>query len=559
MMINKRFFFLLIFSGALLLHATNIKNSVCIVCDEDSYLDSLYNVMGKCLYNNGYLNTGRLMMSTEKYSGSGFVYRSMSGRCYVVTNQHVIGSSRYAKLKFEGDKPAEYKKCEVLTASRPLDLCLIECPSEAEQYALGAYANDVFDGMVVYTAGFPSLSSEPIWQYGIGIISNQKVCTGIFGNVDSISVIQHTAQVDAGNSGGPLMVFSQPDSVYKVVGVNTWKASYRENTNYSLSCNYVDSLVNAYESGLHIGKSLTNTIEDFKNAVKSGSKDLAYYISSKWVLSLDCKDITMLLQNSPQAVVNVIRNGYPIYGICYLIAESIRDNISNVNDFPIVIEEETNDYAVTSFESDKKMWRLHWIKDIGEWKIISDECTNSNNGASSVSTKVNKKKYGLYNPLCRNMIGLSYYIPLTQTQGPTFMLKYSRILKKYGMIDCEIGVVSYRSKLDVSNGLGPYYGMGCNLSLGADVPLHMNRVALIPYALVGGGYDIWRDSNEPQAFLNTFITVKTGLKLGYEFLNGNQIFLGFEYAYKALMTSDVPVANNGYPLNNISVMMGYAW
>lgn len=127
------------------------------------------------------------------------------------------------------------------------------------------------------------------------------------------------------------------------------------------------------------------------------------------------------------------------------------------------------------------------------------------------------------------------------------------------MIDCEIGVVSYRSKLDVSNGLGPYYGMGCNLSLGADVPLHMNRVALIPYALVGGGYDIWRDSNEPQAFLNTFITVKTGLKLGYEFLNGNQIFLGFEYAYKALMTSDVPVANYGYPLNNISVMMGYAW
>lgn len=560
MTINKRIFvFFFIVSGALLLHATNIRNSVCIVSHEDSHLDSLYNAMGECLFNNGYMSTGRSMMSIEKYFGSGFVYRSKSGRSYVVTCQHVIGFSRYAKLKFEGDKPVEYKKCKVLTASRSLDLCLIECPSDVEQYALDAYANDVFDGMVVYSAGFPSIAGEPLWQYGIGIISNKNVNLGRWGDNDSIIMTQHTAQVDAGNSGGPLLALTQSDSIYKVIGVNERKASYRENTNYSLGCDYLDSLVNEYESGLKIGKSLINTIEGFKNSVKSGPQDMAFYISSKWVFSLDCKDITMLLKNSSQAAGSEIRNGYPIYGISCLIAESIRDNIANVNEFSVVIDEEDVDNAITSFKSDKKQWRLHWIKDLDEWKIISDECTNSKNGYSSVSTKINKKKYGIDDSNMRNMIGLSYYLPLTQTQGPTIMLKYTGTFKKYGMIDCEIGVVSYRSKLDASKCLGPYYGMGCNLSLGADVPLHLHRVALVPYALAGIAYEVWTDNNYPKELLSPFLTVKSGLKLGYEFLNGNLIFLGLEYAYKVLMTSDISHVEYGYPLNNISVMIGYAW
>lgn len=550
---------LLIFCVALHIHSDNIKNSICIVNHEDSQLDSLYSVMGKCLYNNGYMSTGRMMMGIDKYFGSGFIYRSKSDRCYVVTCQHVIGNTKYAKLKFEGDIPVEYEKCKVLTASRSLDLCLIECPKEAEQYALESYSNEVHDGMVVYSAGFPSLAGKPLWQYGVGIISNKNVNMGELEDNDSIMVVQHTAQVDAGNSGGPLMVFIQPDSIYRVLGVNMRKAFYREDTNYSIRCCHIDSIVNQYESGLRTGKSLEESIEGFKDAVKRGSADMAYYISSMWALSLDCKELTLLLKNPSQSINNEIRRGYPLYGISCLIAETIRSNIFNVNDFSVLIEDENDDHATTIFTGEKKQWRLHWVKELDEWKVISDECIDSKDGTTSIEAKISKKKFGLYNPDWKNMIGLSSYIPMTLTQGPAFMLKYSRTFLTYGMADIEMGVVSYRSKMDLSQGLGQKYGLGINVSIGADVPLHIHRVALDPYALVGAGYDLWGSGNNSKVFLNTFLMIKPGLKLGYEFLSGNMLFIGFEYSYKVLLKSDVVYSEYGYPLNNISVMIGFAW
>jgi len=50
------------------------------------------------------------------------------------------------------------------------------------------------------------------------------------------TVIQHSATIDPGNSGGPLLVRTQSNPPeFKVIGVNTWGANYRQNTFLSIS------------------------------------------------------------------------------------------------------------------------------------------------------------------------------------------------------------------------------------------------------------------------------------------------------------------------------------
>lgn len=68
------------------------------------------------------------------------------------------------------------------------------------------------------------MGGYPSWQFGMGIISNARFYSPIFADYKDIPLIQHTAQADAGSSGGPLLVKSpESQNSYLVVAINTWK------------------------------------------------------------------------------------------------------------------------------------------------------------------------------------------------------------------------------------------------------------------------------------------------------------------------------------------------
>jgi serine protease Do len=108
----------------------------------------------------------------------------------------------------------------------------------------------VEEGEAVFAAGFPGFGRTPIWQFSNGIISNASVRFPKNPNDDDDDTmmgpfIQHNAQVDGGNSGGPLLVAQQgAPSGFAVAGMNTLSATRRQAANFAIPANRIQTFIN---------------------------------------------------------------------------------------------------------------------------------------------------------------------------------------------------------------------------------------------------------------------------------------------------------------------------
>lgn len=101
------------------------------------------------------------------------------------------------------------------------------------------------DGREIFAAGFPGLGGTPSWQLSNGIVSNASARPkGIVDSSLDVSRGQHTAPVDPGSSGSPLLVRGE-DGKYRVIGINTYKATARENTNFAIPAKRIEVFVAA--------------------------------------------------------------------------------------------------------------------------------------------------------------------------------------------------------------------------------------------------------------------------------------------------------------------------
>lgn len=209
----------------------NLRQSVCIVrADIDSTTAS--NLMSYSLWlsRNGDRDASRGIASLAKGGfGSGVVIEK-DGELYVLTNSHVVGIGKTVKLVFEkGFETSDYRKISVVYQDDKADIAVLKLPDYGGKLtALTFSENALNDGDEVWSAGFPGLSGNPSWQIGQGIVSN--VCLRVPNN--DYTYIQHTAQVDRGSSGGPLLVKTVDG--YEVVGMNTMKVFDRESVNLAI-------------------------------------------------------------------------------------------------------------------------------------------------------------------------------------------------------------------------------------------------------------------------------------------------------------------------------------
>jgi len=143
--------------------------------------------------------------------GSGFIYVDADGNNYVVTNRHVVGESKTASIEFENPETGAVTKFENLTIAAfddEIDVAILSFASGAKPFKKGlSFATEkVTDGMEVYSAGFPGLGGKPLWQFGKGTVTNSSARIKELINPEISVLIQHSAEVDAGNSGGPLLI-----------------------------------------------------------------------------------------------------------------------------------------------------------------------------------------------------------------------------------------------------------------------------------------------------------------------------------------------------------------
>ena len=240
----KRIYFL---AAALLLiflpvSAQGLRHSVCIV--EPEYSEADKSLLGDyALYTAraGMRSASRALTAykNEGTFGSGVVVEH-GGKKYVLTNLHVIGYAGKATVIFQlHEKTLRYEHCEVADIAST-DLAAIALPADCEMIALPVYAGEIEEDVSIVAAGFPELADKPSWQLTRGIISNARV------DVDSHErasrIIQHTASIDPGSSGGPLLLKNAAGK-YEILGVNTWKAFYREGVGLAIGKEDVQSFI----------------------------------------------------------------------------------------------------------------------------------------------------------------------------------------------------------------------------------------------------------------------------------------------------------------------------
>lgn len=162
----------------------------------------------------------------EESFGSGFVVRWRDRRgvveTRVVTNNHVIDGAFDADIVADDDSGR--KTTGTLVQSNPHDdIAILKIDSASFTDGLAFRLAPVHEQDLVTAAGFPGLGVRPSFQITKGTVSNAKFA--LTSNTDPLATyLQHTAPIDAGNSGGPLL-----DADGLLIGMNTLKVVGREN------------------------------------------------------------------------------------------------------------------------------------------------------------------------------------------------------------------------------------------------------------------------------------------------------------------------------------------
>jgi serine protease Do len=180
------------------------------------------------------------VMAGEYAHGSGWLMVDADGQDYLITNRHVVigaGTVNVYQERQDGTQTA-WTECPIVYVDSQMDLAVCQFPGGKNPFTTGfrldtRVEKDLTD---VVAAGFPGFGGKPLWQVSTGTITNSQA------RIDPAYsyLIQHSAPIDPGNSGGPLLVRdpSAPTG-FSVVGVNTLKAVKRESTNFAIPARHV--------------------------------------------------------------------------------------------------------------------------------------------------------------------------------------------------------------------------------------------------------------------------------------------------------------------------------
>ena len=406
-MLKKIFTLFLLLLLSTNVFAESIKDYVCIVkgnfsAENEKFLTQYKDELAK----SGY---GRYSEYIEGFLkgtfGSGFVYYSKNGTPFILTNRHVVSEYETVNIYFENDdgSTSEFKNLKIVATDEDIDIAMIGLPEGFNKKGLEFISNPLNDGDDVWSAGFPGLGSEPMWQLGKGIVSNSKAKIKELLDPSISTLIQHTAEVDGGNSGGPLLIKNPKTSLgYSVVGINTWKAYYRQNTNYAIPANAIEKFVENNVSGIGTIE-IKNRINSFVKAISNDENfdNLSRFISNKMVAEIGQEVFKKTLSIAPENVRSTAIDSFaynPLEGMRYSLAYWIWTEFRQDEKFetPIIgeITENAEIYSLEFNPEEKSSVSSQWIKENGQWKLSE---FNGSFTSKKTSPSKSKKSKGTFN------------------------------------------------------------------------------------------------------------------------------------------------------------------
>ena len=272
--------------------AQNLRESIAIVRPNFSEnTQTFLTDFSKSLRKDGFYAAADILQNYGKGSfGTGFAYRDKrNGRLYIITNRHVVEQAETVDVEFSlpDNSSKTFATCPVVGVHDDFDVAFIALPEEANIPTLDITDKSITDGTPVFSAGFPALGNKPSWQLGQGIVSNASAQIKSLTNGKELPLVQHTAQVDAGSSGGPLLIRDENAAAgFAVVGINTWKASDRENTNFAIPVYAIDDFLKNYSTdtqSLLTRTEVSNRASAMLKAAQSSYQAVMPFVSYRYV------------------------------------------------------------------------------------------------------------------------------------------------------------------------------------------------------------------------------------------------------------------------------------
>jgi len=155
--------------------------------------------------------------------GSGFLTSDGEENQYIISNNHVTEKSGAITVIFKENDGSmkRFENMSVLAVDPLYDLSVLGFPMgrKIKRQSLKIDITQVDNGAECSAAGFPDME----WSFSDGVLLNNNIPAYRGGTIQQF--IAHSAFIDSGSSGGPLLR-RQPDQPvgWAVIGVNTLKA-----------------------------------------------------------------------------------------------------------------------------------------------------------------------------------------------------------------------------------------------------------------------------------------------------------------------------------------------
>jgi len=466
--------------------------------------------------------------------GSGFLYNDSRGNFYVLTNNHVVAQAHTLSITFERQDGTKriIENLKIIAADEENDLAILALPPGERPLVtsgLTFVTRQVEEGDDVFSAGFPGLGVTPLWQFGRGMVSNANARFPKSINDETLigPFIQHTAQVDAGNSGGPLLIAQRnAPSGYAAAGINTLKGIQRQAANYAVPVNILQTFINnalnpmpetyrealdqrlaKFTEGLNKITPVYPHISEFLSSSCIGEN--AEYAFEEMIIKANKTVTRTFFLKCEESIIDAM-------GIA--VAWTIQESIKGRSDVIASVKEVTGsdeEYTVVFTINGRDVTSV-WIREHGNWRIKNFGSAASGDTERLVRRQNEKETAGKLRLKSKYSVEAGY---------SNLFDKASSAL--YAGFDISfIGLNIYFAGSD-------FIAIGANYHI--DFPIPTGNFGIIPYVRFGFNYQIdkeykeFQENNESAVSFPIGAMVMAGLKLTTSYLPGVFINIGFQY------------------------------
>lgn len=534
----------------------SIKGQVAIVRPDISEAHKTYAKEMEAVLNElEYPSAANTYKKYEKgWYGSGFAVKGKDGKSYLITNRNVTKGIDKVTVEFAGNgQPVIYKDCPVLSESKKMDLSIIGLPQgHPADMTLEISQEAMKDGREIWSAGYAEAGGKAEWKLSMGIVSKVQVNNAELGGAG----IQHSANIGAGNAGGPLLILSKGKTPsFTVAGINTQQEDSTGSTAYSIPAKHITEFIDQVASKKSEGKEkeIEQVAQEFQGAILAGYEDVIPYISDEYLYSISSNNFQALFTDASSAaridVKGYLNDDEGDKAARTLIADHFNKSIQDGKEtLTLQSTEKSADgtEATTVFNIHKEQMKFNWKTEDGEWKITSSSLADFSSKISTVKTK-RKVRYVAQEDIAFNEQGIQFSFQ----QGV-------RSLEDISLYNIEVGYHRYTSNilmigLFLNGGKEreawveerlvydeepwdyhyeyDYYSQDvtkitATLDVGIIVPIGIGKKFVItPYYFFGFGMYL-------KPIRDFLIDNRGGIRLGWRYDDHHQIYVGANYMPK---------------------------